>query len=1167
MLPVLSARFHMLQNSPIISRLIAGLIILLSVWTPCGAQTELAKPAGDVTVLSRMPVEKGMRTGDNHTLKVHLAAREYVRVVIEQIKIDIIITVLDPDGVKLFEVDSPAGPYGPEYVSLVAEKQGDYLLQLRTATLRSIGRYLASIETLRNATPEDKENAAAEKTFALGRQLLNQSGSRTEPDPKKRREEAIEKFEEVRSYWTRKKSVRWEALALYSLGATHRRLSHLKEAAEFFRKALDLSPRFDSRDWRITATILNDSGLNYTQLAEYSLAVDLLSRALKMFRDHDDQRGEGSALINMAIALYSLDRFREGLPHLEKALQLRTDEKDQVGEANVLNLIGSGYYNLGEPHRALTYHEKSIQIINNMPVADQARSGNALGSALNSIALIYHTFGQWQLAIDSYSQAFKIFEKPDAKNAVRTQNNLGKLYYDMGDSAKALEELDVALKLSEKIGDPTTTAEVLINLGEVKARKGDKSTALGYFIRARDLGPTDRVRASTLTNIGSIKMLQGERTMALDSFNEALTLYKKIESIEGEATVLLRRGEAYLRFGEKTAAFEDFKQALSHANSIAAPQEKINALYGLARVELQLNEFNSALTHSKEALQLIESQRSRVPGQQFRTSYFSNQLGHYELFIDLMMRQYRTTHSDSYLIAALEASERARARELVDLLTEGKVDLRKGVDPVLLRQQDEVQQKLNAKAQAQTLLLGRKHTEEQARTSGKEIADLIEEYNKLKTRIRASSPAYAQLTQAQSLTLSEIQQLLDDETLLLEYFLGEEKSYLWLVSRTSIKVELLPKRSEIESKATAFYEALSNLTSSLNDTRTRGARRKNVAAPVKADPVALSQTLLGPVADKIGKKRLVIVGDGVLHYLPFDALPLPLSKNTRQLKTQSTRTPYLIEEHEIVYLPSASVLAVLRAETAARKPAPLSVAVLAHPVFTSDDERLKTARQGTTSQGTTAQQNPTPLNRQVLRSGLELVPLFATKLEAEAIDNAMRNFGETKIAMGFEASRATVMKLQEERYRIVHFATHGDLDAEHPELSSLVLSLFDSEGRAQDGFLRLHDIYNLKLPADLIVLSACKTGLGQVIKGEGLIGLTRGFMHAGSPRIVASLWRVEDLGTSELMKRFYQHMAKDGMAPSSALRQAQREMLRSRRWNSPYYWAGFVLQGEWHAIR
>jgi CHAT domain-containing protein len=188
-------------------------------------------------------------------------------------------------------------------------------------------------------------------------------------------------------------------------------------------------------------------------------------------------------------------------------------------------------------------------------------------------------------------------------------------------------------------------------------------------------------------------------------------------------------------------------------------------------------------------------------------------------------------------------------------------------------------------------------------------------------------------------------------------------------------------------------------------------------------------------------------------------------------------------------------------------------------------------------------------------------------MEADAIEAAITPSGQVEKATGFDASRATVMRLQSIRNQIVHFAAHSDLNEEHPELSHIVLSLFDSNGKDQDGYLRLHDIYNLKLPADLVVLSACNTGLGQVIRGEGLIGLTRGFMHAGSPRIIATLWRVEDLGTLELMKHFYQHLAREGMAPPAALRQAQLDMLRTKRWKTPYDWAGFVLQGEWRPIR
>jgi CHAT domain-containing protein len=243
--------------------------------------------------------------------------------------------------------------------------------------------------------------------------------------------------------------------------------------------------------------------------------------------------------------------------------------------------------------------------------------------------------------------------------------------------------------------------------------------------------------------------------------------------------------------------------------------------------------------------------------------------------------------------------------------------------------------------------------------------------------------------------------------------------------------------------------------------------------------------------------------------------------------------------------------------------------VFADPVLSVEDRRWKTANQRPASTVVASPAKPSapaPGDSRVYRSGIALVPLPATEKEADEIKIVFQPYGRTETFKGFDASRDRVLKLQHEGFRIFHFATHGIVDTEHPELSGVVLSEFDANGKPQDGFLRLHDIYNLKLPADMVVLSACSTGLGQIIKGEGLISLTRGFMHAGSPRVIASLWRVEDLGTSELMKRFYQHMAK-GMAPSGALRQAQIEMIRHKRWNSPYHWAGFVLQGDWRPIR
>ncbi|MBA3242788.1 MAG: CHAT domain-containing protein [Acidobacteria bacterium] len=1137
---------------------------------------------GDIATLTPSEIiEREMTTGDSHSFRVALKAGQYLRVVIEQKGINLIVTLLEPGGEKMVVVDNPSGSYGPEYVSFVAEKEGEYLLQLRTITGRvNTGRYSASIEELREATPEDRESAAAEKTFADGRQLLEQPPNKTDSTTNKRREEALEKFEKTRAYWESRKMARWETLALYSLGATHRLMGHLKEASEYFRKALDLAPQLEPRDWRLIASVQNDSGLNYSELGEHKLAVESLTRALKLFQEKQDRRGEGSALNNIGLILYRANMMREVVPYLERALQLRVEEKDRRGEANILNSIGSVYDSLGEPHRALEYFHKSLTVFESMDESEKSRSGGVQAAVFNNRALVYNTFGEWQSAIDNYEQALKIFRKvADPKSEAKTQSNLGRLYYELGNPERALKELQEALGLAEKVEDPTLKAEVLTKIGEVRASQGEPDDALSHFIKARGLGANDRAQAAVLTNIGAIKILQGEPPAALDSFEQALTLQRKIGSLEGESASLQRRGEAYLLLGEREKALEDFRQALAYSKGIASAQGQLDSLYGIARVERERGNLVEALVHSGKALDIIESQRTKVPGHQLRISYFSTKQDQYELYIDLKMRQYQADRSQTHLAEALQASERSRARSLVDLLTEARVDLKEGVDESLLRLEREVQQKLNAKAQAQMDLLSRKPSAEQVKAIAKEIDDLIEEYENLKAKLKASSPKYAQLTQTQSLSLSEIQQLLDEDTLLLEYALGNERSYLWLVGKNSVNGVTLPKRVEVESAARLVYQLLTAPQSLPGDTPE--ARRKRIAAAATQYDVqieALSRMLLGQVAGQLGNKRLLVVGDGALQYLPFNILRVPAAtsvagsvKSRRAAAAGSGRASYLIEAHEIISLPSASALALLRGGTNRHVRAPLAVAVLADPVFDEKDSRVKRGRENGSASVTGVRQTtpgnsiPASLANMTQRNGFDLRPLPSTRKEAQAIQKIVPP-RQSLIALDFEASRATVMKLQEGRYRIIHFATHGVFDDKHPELSGIALSLLDADGQPQDGILRLHDIYNLKLPCEMVVLSACSTGLGNVVRGEGMVGLTRGFMYAGSPRVLASLWRVDDLATSVLMEKFYQSMLKDGMSPAAALKASQMNMIRGRRWRSPFYWGGFILQGDWREV-
>jgi len=324
--------------------------------------------------------------------------------------------------------------------------------------------------------------------------------------------------------------------------------------------------------------------------------------------------------------------------------------------------------------------------------------------------------------------------------------------------------------------------------------------------------------------------------------------------------------------------------------------------------------------------------------------------------------------------------------------------------------------------------------------------------------------------------------------------------------------------------------------------------------------------LLAPVATQLGSKRLVIVADGALQYLPFAVLPSPT-------ETAGESRP-LILDHEIVNLPSASVLAALRRDLGDRKPAAKGVAVLADPVFEVNDARVKSSLASHKSSGGAQNQvqavsttSAATLKRALssVRGGdgsVKLKRLLFSRDEAEAIISLTSQQSNLE-ALDFRANRKLAMSDELSRYRIVHFSTHGLLDSHHPELSGLVLSLVDEAGRPQEGFLRLHEIYTLRLNADLVVLSACQTGLGKEVRGEGLIGLVRGFMYAGAPRVMASMWEVDDAATAELMKLFYKGVLQEKLTPAAALRAAQIKMLTKRHWQAPYYWGAFVLQGEW----
>jgi CHAT domain-containing protein/tetratricopeptide (TPR) repeat protein len=882
----------------------------------------------------------------------------------------------------------------------------------------------------------------------------------------------------------------------------------------------------------------------------------------------------GQALLAQGQRLYIQSNFNRMKEINELALEVAERCGDKGVKARALVGIGRAYWSQGDYAQALEQHQKALKI------SEEIGDRDSISFALNNIGVVHSSRGNHARALEQYQRSLKIREEIGDKAGVAAAlNNIGNVHNSRGDYAQALEQLQRSLKIKEEIGDKFGVSLTLNIIGDVHNSQGEYAQALEQLQRSlkikEEIGDKAGV-ATVLSTIGLVHNSQGNYTQALEQYQRSLKISEEVGDKTIIADTLTNIGEAYRLSGEIRQAMENYQQALRLSRELGERPGEATALLGIARAEQKRGNLPLARQAIEQAIGIIESVRANITRQELRASYFASRQEYYESYIDTLMEEHRQKPSSAIDAEAFAVNERARARSLLDLLTESRADIRQGVEPALLERERSLQQRLNARAAAQVDLLNGKHTSAQAEAAAKEIASIIAEYEGLEAQIRASSPKYAALTQPQPLNLAEIQQqVLDPDTLLLEYSLRDNASHLFVVSQTSITSHQLPKRAQIEAVARRVRELLTAPQPQPGDTQAKYRARVKVAEESYWTQAAeLSRMLLGPVASQLGKKRLAIVADGALQYIPFAALPAPSPGNDEGRNSGAEPQPLFLE-HEIVSLPSASTLATLRRETAGRKPAEKSLAVLADPVFTDDDTRVRrnVGKAGAKEKTRSADSDDTDISfLRITRSGREtgvigaeggFGRLLSTRREAAAI-SALVPERERMQALDFDASRTTALRPELGEYRIVHFATHGLLNNIHPQLSGIVLSLVDESGQRQNGFLRLQDIYNLKLTAELVVLSACQTGLGKEIKGEGLIGLTRGFMYAGAPRIVASLWKVDDRATSELMKRFYQGLlGPEALRPAAALRQAQLSILKQKQWQAPYYWAAFVLQGEW----
>ncbi|MDB5978784.1 MAG: hypothetical protein JWR07_5544 [Nevskia sp.] len=836
--------------------------------------------------------------------------------------------------------------------------------------------------------------------------------------------------------------------------------------------------------------------------------------------------------------------FESAIAMQKQALGLYEKTGDQRFQEVVLGNLSDDYAQTGQLGKALEGAQSALRTAQSL----DDRQGVEFGR--ERVATLLFTRGELNAAMAGYLATLdelKATPYPLVENMA--QNDLGRLYRVLGDLPRARHAYEAAEAVAQANEDHAAVAEALRNQADIALDANQVQAAADLFSKALDqarAGGYRSVQADSLRGLARCALGQGLWEQSHRLLKQASALAIRDGDVVVQMQVGLTGGDLESARRHWKEARAEYARVYSQARRAQITDVQPVALASLARATQAAGEPQHAMHDAERAIDLIESQRTSIDNPAFRTSYLSSRRAYYALYIDILMDLERRQPGHGYAGLALEASERARARGLQDMLLERQLAVDPHVEAGLFAEERGLEDRLNLLAFQRRRLSA--HGDERGRQRLKDAIDEASgELDQVRGRIRAANPRYAELINPPRLGLPEMQQrLLDPQAALLEYWLGERRSYLWLVQSGRLKVFTLPPRQQIEA---ATQPLLTQLAAQLEpveglamDERAswEAARLQSIHALVQV----LQQEVLAPVRQSLGSGAVVIVADGVLAQVPFGLLDAGDSPDTPAGAV-----------HDFTYLPSLQTVRWLRGVK--RRERPQGVAVMADPVLAQGDERLHEAAAGDNHGAAGAG----PIAADALRPG-ELRRLRYSRQEAERIA-ALAAPQPAWLALDFAASRRAALQAHWPDYAIVHFATHALIDQQHPDLSGIALSQYDRDGKAQDGLLSMNDIYNLDLPAELVVLSACESAGGPLGGEEGVFSLSRAFFYAGTRRVLGSLWPVDDRASAHFMERFYTALMQQKQPPAAALRQAQRQMAQDPDWQSPYYWAGYVLQGDW----
>lgn len=820
--------------------------------------------------------------------------------------------------------------------------------------------------------------------------------------------------------------------------------------------------------------------------------------------------------------LRTSEQYPQSIKSFAAAIELARSVKSPDHEVKCLRQLSSTYWQINDYSSFYLLSSQALEL------AIALNHKKEEGYCYNNIGLYY-----WK--IDSYTNSLSFYEKAleVAKSTNTTQNesdclnNMGLIYRDMGNYDKALDYLSQALKLDQSIGSKQKISIDLNNIGATYRNKGllsgkqeDYITAKVNLIHclglAKNLGDQN-TEIRVLNNIGAVYSDLSKYAEASEYFKRAYHIAQIIEDKESMSMILNNLGIVQFNIGNIEESTSFFRQAINIAQDIRGGQVLWEAYLEIGNAYRKQDHIKEALLNYKNSIAVIESIRSSISLEELKASYLGSdkRIDAYQNSIDVLASQSILLADRALAAEAFDNLERAKARAFLDSFEVSEVNVSQGVDLKLAKKEKEIMRQIS---QSYTQLLNPNLDSEAKNAVLLKIKELEEESDRLKHEIRTTSPAYANLKYPEVITYEEAKNsLVDKESTFFAFSVGKERSYVFVLSEGGLKVFGAPSRKILQQQVIEYRKVIS-------DKDNRDFTLGNV----------LFNELVLPGLDR-GTKKIIFVPDDILNLLPFETLVSDV-KMTR----------WLVQDHPISYVPSLSSLRELNRRRAASRVRPRKdLLAFGDPFYGANEDDRRNVNQDI-------------FQDFYANSSVNFFRLKFSGLEIQ------------KIAAAFKPSRtdaflrqdATEDRLKAEPlmdYRIIHFATHGLIDDKKPARSSIILALDRDPG--EDGFLQMREIFNLRMNADLVTLSACQTGLGQFIRGEGIEGLSRAFFYAGASSVLISLWAVNDEATYQLMERFYRHLM-GSETPANALRRAKLEMIDSGVLSHPYYWAGFIVNGK-----